>query len=278
MHNIGIIGYGHVGKSMQQFFPAAVIYDKYQNGHQDSLSRIKDCDIGIIAVPTPSNADGSCDTSAVEEVVSWLETPLILIKSTVPPGTTDMLKARYGKRIVFSPEFFGEYSYYLPEEFTPLGWPYLIVGGDSRDTREIVQLFTPRLGPAKTYVQTDARTAEMTKYMDNAWLSMQVTFANEFFEIAEAMGVDYSVLREHWSLDPRVSKYHTAVFPEARGFGGKCLPKDLKAIIAAAAVADYEPDFLRAVWSSNLRFREMNRRIGMDGSNRNGEAAIPPIS
>ena len=255
MHNIAIIGYGHVGKSMQQIFPAAVIYDKYQNGHQDPLSQVNDCYMGIIAVPTPSNSDGSCDISAVEEVVSWLETPLILIKSTVPPGTTDMLKARYDKRIVFSPEYFGEYSYYLPEEFTPLGWPYVIVGGDSRDTREIVQLFTTRLGPAKTYIQTDARTAELTKYMDNAWLSMQVTFANEFYEIAEALGVDYSELRELWSLDPRVSKYHTAVFSEERGFGGKCLPKDLKAITVSAQAAGYNPGLLNAVLDSNLRFR-----------------------
>ena len=87
------------------------------------------------------------------------------LNSTIPPGTKDSLKARYGKRIAFSPEFFGEYSYYVPEEFTPMGWPYLIVGGDHRDTRAAVDLFVPRQGPSKTYVQTDARTAELPKYM-----------------------------------------------------------------------------------------------------------------
>jgi nucleotide sugar dehydrogenase len=207
-------------------------------------------------------------------VVSWLETPLILIKSSVPPGTTDALKARYGKRITFSPEYLGESRYYLPELFTPLGWPYLIVGGDRKDTREIVQFFLPRLGPAKTYIQTDPRTAELTKYMENAWLSLQVTFANEFYEIAKAVGVDYTELRELWALDPRVSKYHTVVFPEARGFGGKCLPKDLKAVVAAAQAAGYDPELLKAVWDNNLRFRE-GYYLGNDGAQRNGVAILP---
>ena len=270
MYNVAIIGYGHVGKSMEEIFPAAVIYDKFLDGYQESRSRINDCDMGIIAVPTPSNADGSCDTSAVEEVVSWLETPLILIKSTVPPGTVDALKTRYGKRVAFSPEYFGESSYYLSGEFTTLGWPYFIVGGDRQDTWEMVQIFAARLGPTKTYIQTDARTAELTKYMDNAWLSLQVTFANEFCEIAKAFSVDYTELRELWALAPRVSRYHTVVFPKDRGFGGKCLPKDLKAIISAADAAGYNPALLREVWHSNLRFREDQLLDGV-ATDRNSE-------
>lgn len=275
MRKIAIVGYGHVGKAMEEIFPSAVIYDKNVNGYQDTRSRVNDCQLAIVAVPTPCNADGSCDTSIVEEVVSWLETPLILIKSTVPPGTTDSLKERYGKRITFSPEYFGESSYYLPEQFTTFGWPYVIVGGDRRDTQEVMDFFIPRLGPTKSYIQSDARTAELTKYMDNAWLSLQVTFANEFYEIAEALGVDYTELRELWTLDPRVSRYHTSVFSEARGFGGKCLPKDLSAIIAAAAVADYDAEFLIAVWNNNLRFRRADRLIADTGKSKSNAIVLP---
>ncbi|MBI2873253.1 MAG: UDP-glucose/GDP-mannose dehydrogenase family protein [Chloroflexi bacterium] len=240
---------------MHTIFPNGVVYDKFVQEHQNTRNAVNLCRFSIICVPTPENADGSCDVSSVEDVVGWLDTPIIIIKSAVPPGTTDRLKAKYRKRIVVSPEYFGESTYYLPELFTPLGWPYLIVGGDRQDTADVVELFVPVLGPAKTYMQVDARTAELTKYMENAWLAMQVTFANEFYEIAKAHGVDYNVLREAWALDPRVSKWHTAVFPMKRGFGGKCLPKDLKAVIAAAEQAGYSPGFLKEIWASNLRFR-----------------------
>ncbi len=262
MKSVAIIGYGHVGKTMQQIFPEAVIYDINLDQYKSNRPEANKCYLGIVCVPTPENPDGTCDISVVQDVVSWLETPLILIKSTVPPGTTDYLKTRFSKRIAFSPEYSGESTYYLPEAFSPLGWPFLTVGGDKTDTRAVVEVFQPRLGPAKTFLQTDARTAELTKYMDNAWLAMQVTFANEFWEIARVSGVDYGDLREAWALDPRVSKYHTLVFADRRGFGGKCLPKDLKAIISTAEQQGYSPQFLQAIWANNLRFTEKNHVTG----------------
>ena len=251
---VAIIGLGHVGKAMQRIFPDAEVYDKFTPQYAHDIERVNSCDLGIICVPTPERPDGSCDISFVDEVVSNLETRLILIKSTVPPGTTERLKDKYQKRIVVSPEYFGESSYWLPETFTPLGWPFLIVGGERRDTSEVIQFFTPKLGPHKVYRQTDCTTAELTKYMENAWLACQVTFANEFGQIAKAAGVDYSELRELWALDPRVSNWHTLVFDGHPGFDGKCLPKDLKAIIASARDAGYHPKYLQAIWDSNLRF------------------------
>lgn len=252
---VAIIGFGHVGKAIQKIFPDAVIYDKFISQYAEK-EKVNGCDLGIICVPTPERPlDDACDLSAVEDVVSWLETPLILIKSAVPPGTTKRLKHIHHKRITVSPEYYGESAYWLPEIFSPLGWPYLIVGGDRRDTSEVIQFFSSKLGPDKVYRQTDSTTAELTKYMENAWLACQVMFATEFSEISKALGLDYSELRELWALDPRVSKWHTLVFDGNLGFGGKCLPKDLKAIIAAARDSGYDPEFLRAIGESNVRFQ-----------------------
>ena len=103
-----------------------------------------------------------------------------------------------------------------------------------------------------------AITAELTKYMENAWLATQVTFSNEFYEIAQNFGVDYLELRELWGLDPRVSMSHTLVFKHKRGFGGKCLPKDLDAIIMSASQQGYTPDFLKAIKEVNTRFRQLS--------------------
>lgn len=253
---VAIIGFGHVGKAIQIIFPEAIVYDKFIPQYSTHQEQVNGCDLGIVCVPTPEcQEDGACDVSAVEEVVSWLDTPLILIKSSIPPGTTEHLKKKYSKRITVSPEYFGESSYWLPETFSPLGWPYLIVGGERPDTAEVIQFFAPRLGPDKVYRQTDSKTAELTKYMENAWLACQVIFAAEFSEAADSFGVDYSELRELWALDPRVSKWHTLVFGGNKGFGGKCLPKDLNAIIAASRASGHDPKFLQAIWDSNVSFR-----------------------
>ena len=228
---VGIVGFGYVGKSMYRLFPEAKIYDKFQSGYNSLESKwdVNDCDLAIVCVPTPSNReDLSCNTSIVEDVVKWIKAPLILIKSTIPPGTTDYLKKKYGKRICFSPEYVGEGGYYVPE------WKYphpvkiethtfLIVGGDKKDTSEIIDIFQEKLGPTKQYVQTTTKTAELTKYMENIWGAMKVTFSNEFYDIAKSFGVDYNELRELFLLDGRTERMHTSVFPNKRGFAGKCL-------------------------------------------------------
>ncbi len=101
---------------------------------------------------------------------------------------------------------------------------------------------------------TTPEAAELCKYMENAFLAMKVTFCNEFYEIATRLGVDYDELRELWLLDPRIGKSHTFVFPDKRGYGGRCLPKDMRAIEAVARDAGYDATLLREVTASNERF------------------------
>jgi UDP-glucose 6-dehydrogenase len=99
--------------------------------------------------------------------------------------------------------------------------------------------------------QTDARTAELTKYMENAFLAMKVAFCNEFYDLAGSIGVDYNELRELWLLDQRVGRSHTWVHPDDRGFGGECLPKDLEALLRAVEEAGTPSGLLHAVARSN---------------------------
>jgi UDP-glucose 6-dehydrogenase len=117
--------------------------------------------------------------------------------------------------------------------------------------------------------QTDARTAELTKYMENAFLALKVAFCNEVYDVAGATGVDYNELRELWLLDPRIGRSHTWVHPDDRGFGGRCLPKDLRALVAHARSAGEAPLLLEAVLEANARVR---RRA----SDRGG-GACPPV-
>jgi UDPglucose 6-dehydrogenase len=257
---VAIVGMGHVGRCVFEVFPNAVCYDKHISmATQESVNH---CDVAIVCTPTPRGSDGQADVRSVEEVVGWLETDLIVIRSTVPPGTTDRLLETSGKRIVVAPEFIGEWTQPTPWEATPRGWPFVITGGRPFDTSKAVALFAKALGPIRIYRQTTARTAELCKYMENAWLAMQVSFANEFWDIAQAHNVDYWELRELWALDPRVSRAHTVVDPSSRGFGGHCLPKDLHAIIASSKINGYEPALLRSVLAFNEGLRDEQGSAG----------------
>ena len=98
--------------------------------------------------------------------------------------------------------------------------------------------------------------------MENSFLALKVTFCNEFYDIAAAHGIDYNELRELWLLDPRIGRSHTFVLPDDRGFGGRCLPKDLSAIIELARRAGVEPMLLEATRAANTTVR--NRSAGTE--------------
>lgn len=263
MKSIGIIGGGYVGTAMKKFFEKhyyVLVYDKNPERGGASKDDINSCSLGVISVPTPRGEDGSCDISAVEEVMGWLETPLILLKSTVEVGTTKALKAKHGKRLVFSPEYCGESSYWSPYSFDRdiKETPFFIFGGDKQDTSKMVDLFLPVTGPVKRYIQTDSDSAEMAKYMENSFYALKIAFCYEAAEICRAYGADWNTVRELWLADPRINPMHTAVFAENdRPFGGKCLVKDISAFASLAKKAGYKADLLNEVISTNEKLFQM---------------------
>lgn len=257
-NKIAIVGYGVVGKGMERLFSKRFdvrIYDLHTHPDKGAVS---DCDLTIICVPTDMKKDGSADISIVEEVVSWANSQLILIKSTVPPGTTDYLSKKYDKNICFSPEYMGESKYFTPFWKYPdpqnvESHSFVIIGGDK--SSEIASYFMKVMSVDTIYSLCSTIEAELTKYMENCFFATKVTFCNEFYDIAKLFGVDYKRLRENWLLDPRINRNHTLVFDEDRGYGGKCYPKDTHAMIKASETMGYTPSLLKAVVEVNKRYR-----------------------
>ena len=247
-----IVGYGAVGRGIHQLFPDAHPYDPPQGiGSREEVNQSR---FAFVSVPTPTAADGSCDTSMVEEAVSWIESEVIVLRSTVPVGTTDRLRRATDKAIVFQPEYGPAETPDHPfNDLRKVRWA--ILGGDRQDTIRVADLYKTVFSADFTIQQTDAKTAELTKYMENAFLALKVAFCNEFYDIAEASGIDYNELRELWLLDPRIGRSHTYVLPHARGFGGRCLPKDLSAIIDTARGAGVTPTLLEATRDANAAVR-----------------------
>lgn len=268
-HTVAIVGYGAAGKHLHQLFPRAVIYDEPLGiGVRKAVNQ---CEFAFVAVPTNSRVDGACDTAIVEEVVGWLQTAVIVLRSTVAVGTTDRLKAATGKRLVFQPEFWGESP---GHSFKDGRMPWAILGGDRRDTRAVANLYTRTFGAELAIQQTNCATAELTKYMDTCFLALKVTFCNEFYDLARLFGVDYDELRELWVQDPRIGRSHSAVLPDQRGYGGKCFPKDTTALVTSASLAGYVPRLLVAMQEANASFRRAGRPASVPlGPSPNGHPA-----
>ena len=245
---VGIVGCGVVGSSMLRLFEKVHevhCYDKYQTqlNSEQHKKQINTCDVVFIAVSTPTSADSfACDTSAVAASIAWI-TPPMCIRSTVTPGTTKALAERFPtKRLAFAPEHLRETKWDAFQN------QFIIVGGHPDARALVVRAFQGALGAGTKYMQTsDSTAAELSKYMLNNFLSVKVAFCNQYFDIAQNYGVDYNELRELWLLDERIGSTHT-VITEERAFGGKCFPKDIRAMIAS------QPDatILKAAYEYNL--------------------------
>ncbi len=254
---IGVIGRGHVGQNVVAQFESratVVSYDRNDDVPYPA-DELAGCSFVLICVDTPMDTDGSLNVDNVESAIAQVPCETIVIRSTVPPGTTDRLAAKLGKNICFWPEYVGE------TDFAGASWetfsaarPFVILGGEPELRRWFIDQLEPVLGPNVTFHQTTAAEAELVKFMENSYFAAKVIFVNQFRELSEKLGLDWTTVREGWLLDPRIERDHTSAFADARGYGGKCLPKDVSGILAFAKSEGVDLSMLAAVQDANQRY------------------------
>jgi UDPglucose 6-dehydrogenase len=254
MSEIAIIGEGWVGRSMIEMFPKSVIYDAPR--HIGSRTLVNTCEVAFVCVPTPNMEDGSLDTSIVEEVVEWCETDLIVIRSTVNPGTTDKLVAG-GKHIVMQPEYLGETPAH--PMLHPKERPFMVIGGEPEDRRKLINLYTGVYNANTSIRQVTALEAEVIKLSENRAIAFKVAQCQELYDVCEAAGVDYYTIRDTvYGDDPRFNLWFTFIYPEQRGMDSKCIPKDVYAWAAWAESLGYQPEITTAILNKNLDWLKLN--------------------
>lgn len=253
-----IVGYGHVGRQIAKYFTEAHYVDvdgRIWPVAGIAAKPVEQYDLGFICVPTPQCEDGRCDTETVREAFrQWRHRARHwCIKSTVEIGTTDSL----GMNVCFSPEYYGEtVGHPLAEHSRET---FIILGGPKHVTQAFATAWTLVTNSYTRIYQTDARTAELCKLMENAWIATKVSFSNQMFDLARVANVDWHELRELWLADPRVSRSHTYVYPENRGFGGKCLPKDTANLCAWARQQGRPAGLIEAIRQYNSELREQRK-------------------
>ncbi len=267
---IGVIGQGFVGSAIREglnSYYEVLTYDldssKCNSTHEKVCS---DSNIIFVCLPTPMRKNGECDTRILENAIKEIENtckslyvpknPVIVIKSTVPPGTTRRINKKSSLEICFSPEFLTEANSF--EDFK--NQTRIIIGGNDSSGPKVIKSMFRKPFPKIPIVITKSDTAEMVKYFINCFLASKVTFANQMYEICEASNIDYDKVCEYALYDKRIGRSHLAVpGPDGdRGFGGHCFPKDLSAMIKFAEdcnVTFEKSDFLRSVEKSNSAYR-----------------------
>ena len=258
---IGVIGQGFVGNAVFQKFRKYYDVKTYDIDRSKCNSKLEDLlnfsTIIFLCLPTPMNSDGSCNIKIVEESIKKIDEAkkdiIVVIKSTIPPGTTANFNERYNNiSLVFNPEFLTERNAVIDYE----NQKRIIIGGPRPSTTILKQLFSKVFDECHI-IKTGSTHAEFIKYFTNCFLATKVSFSNEMYELAKTFDLDYDKVVEYAVLDKRLGNSHFNVpGPDGdRGFGGHCFPKDLQAIITLTKSKNTTNNVLNSVLKTNNEVR-----------------------
>ena len=254
---VGVIGNGFVGEAISFAFSTVseiYVYDIDPSKSLNELKSVHNCDFVFICVPTPMFEDGSQDLSYVLNVFEKATNkPIYILKSTVLPGTTDLLSKKYSNfKIIFSPEFLKERT----AKLDILTQNRIILGGNSNLNQKVKSLYNKRF-TIKNIIQTDSRTAELTKYMNNTFLATKVSIMNEFKLLCDKVGANWEDALKGFISDERIGDSHLNVpgHDGKLGYGGTCFPKDVNALLVFSKKHDIELNTIKGGWETNLNVR-----------------------
>ncbi|PIR72386.1 MAG: hypothetical protein COU42_01405 [Candidatus Nealsonbacteria bacterium CG10_big_fil_rev_8_21_14_0_10_36_24] len=253
---IGIIGIGVVGEAMANVIPRAILYDKHKN--IGSIKEINKTDIIFICVPTLFTKKSGFDLSAVEDVFSIIkDRKIVVIKSTVLPGTTERMQRRYPQhKVLFNPEFLRQAT--AKEDMRNCSEQIIGYTKKSKCIAEEILRILPK-APAEFIVP--ATEAEMVKYFSNVFLSTKVVFANQIYDLCQKLGINYDLVKKMASVNPRFGFSHFEIFRDGyRGYSGACLSKDIKSLIQLGDKIGVDLKLLKTV-------EEINNKLLNDKTN-----------
>lgn len=234
LKKMGVMGLGMVGGALKKYFEKkryeVLFYDKGRK--EGSIGDVNKSDIVFICVPTPFDSEKGFDLSYIEDACQNISgEKTIVIKSTVLPGTTERIQKKYPRhKFLFNPEFLTELTADQDMEY-----PDRQIIGYTKESYDVAGDILQILPLAPFNRIMPSAEAEMVKYFGNTWFSTKVVFANQMYDLCQKLGLSYESIMEAAAADKRIGRTHLEIFHKNyRGYGGKCLPKDIKALIRFA--------------------------------------------
>ena len=272
---IGIVGQGFVGTAVKEglkdYFDIET-FDIVKDSSCGSLYELSNLsDVVFVCLPTPMESSGDCHLDIVENALLGLNTmekcKTIVVKSTIPPGTTEKWNKKFNHiQVVFNPEFLTEAN--SIEDYKNQN--RIIIGGPRPATTKVRRIFAKAF-PKVPIIKTGSTVAKMVKYMTNTFLATKVSFANEMYQICNGLNIDYDKVTEYVKYDERIGNTHLNVpGPDGDfGYGGHCFPKDIGALISLAHDLNVRPRMLTATECKNN-----DVRTNRDWEKQEGRAVI----
>ena len=265
-YKFGIFGMGFLGSAITHGFGLHAdikIYDKFLTGYDDINDVIDHADFIWMCLPTPMDLDtGDIDLSILEENlekinnrVSAEDKKIVIIKSTVTPGTTRKFSEKYPKlNFIMNPEFLTARNNKL--DFICAS--RIIIGTDKFDIGDkLKEVYQYRFGSAVPIYVCEWEEAELTKYASNCFFTVKVSYFNFLYSMCEKLGLKFDYVRDMVLADSRIARSHASVpgWDGQRGYSGPCFPKDINALINFAKEIGVDPELLESSWSQNLKDR-----------------------
>lgn len=261
---IGVVGNGFVGQAHVRGFlehGTVKVFDALPERRTHPLAEVLQQEIVFVCLPTPMGPDGAADLSVIDGFFASIagHNGTLVLKSTVPPGTTDrMAKAHRLPGLLHSPEFLTARAalidFQCPARMI-VGWALHGAMGHAERVRDV---FRARFPGVQTLFMR-AVESELVKYVCNCFFATKLSFFNEAKLVAESLDADWDKVMGGVLADGRIAKSHCFVpgpdGPAVRGFGGSCFPKDLNAFIAFARELGVDPILLQAAWDRNVAVR-----------------------
>ena len=254
--NIGVIGLGIVGSAYKDGFTlwghAVVGYDKKG---KNNFSKILNCDLVFICVPTPSKKDGSCDISIIASVLSKLSksnySGEAVICSTVEPGSTNKLQLRYKNlKISCVPEILRERCAF--KDFVDNS-KVLVIGTNRLKSYHLIKkCFSKKMNS----YHTTPEEAEIFKYFNNTFAALKVVYGNIIYDISKKFNANYSKIKKIYIATGKTKDFYLDVNEKLRGYAGVCLPKDTLALSRLIKKKGLKFSLINSIHRDNLKLKK----------------------
>ena len=265
---VGIIGCGFVGGALKTWLEennsanVEVLVSDPPKGYNDDLSTV---DVAFLQIHVPTEDDGTQDLTLMKELIRKLPDVPVFVRTTVLPGTSDMLTKETGHHVCYMPEFLTERTHIEDFRKQTMVWPVdgykAKVEGEVEERNVALELLM-KIFPGKKFAIMSPLEAEITKYAHNVFGAYKVTYFNAVREYCQKMGADWAKVHTGCLLSGYINDTHTYVpGPDGKfGYGGKCFPKDVNAF-AKLTEGSSLGQLLAPLHELNVHFRGFEEHI-----------------